>query len=190
MYFICATEMKESLSLKFGNTMEGNFFNPICISRGFNPGLRRSSSAEETLSQPSSWAPRRVKLCLPGFGRQRTELRARARHADERFLCCLPGPARTHSRRGCGAKLRRCSAADLHVSASPSRLGPRIIVEYCHLPNCAKWPPPIINNSWNVAPRHVTKARKLMNETPTRENLGSCLLSHYPRGPAINLPSF
>lgn len=72
----------------------------------------------------------------------------------------------------------------------PVSSGATVIVGYCHLPNCSKWPPPIINNSWNVAPRHVAEAGKLMNETPTRENLGSCLLSHYPRGPTINLPSF
>lgn len=104
----------------------------------------------------------------------------------ETSACC----PQTHSGYGCSIETQHCLATDQLVSGSPAGRGPRIIMEYCHLPNCAKWPPPIINNSWNVASRHVTKAGKLMNETPTRENLGSCLLSHYPWGPTINLPSF
>lgn len=142
-------------------------------------GLEKAARWEKLFPSPPH--RRRVSRCPPGFSWHSSALGAWEAPWGQ------PGPTRG---RGCGAEPRHCSATDVFVSCSPSRLGPRVIVEYCHLPNCAKWPPPIINNSWSVAPRHVTKAGKLMNETPTRENLGSCLLSHYPRGPTINLPSF
>lgn len=54
MHFICASEMKERLNLKFGDATQDDFFNPICVFGGLNPGFRGGRSAGEALSQPAS----------------------------------------------------------------------------------------------------------------------------------------
>lgn len=67
-----------------------------------------------------------------------------------------------------------------------------IKVEYCHLPNCSKpasSPPPlVIMAGAGLLPGN--QAESWWMNPLVGENLGSCLLSYYPRGPAINLPSF
>lgn len=54
MHFICASEMKERLNLKLGDAKRDDFFNPICVFGGLNPGFRGGRSAGEALSQPVS----------------------------------------------------------------------------------------------------------------------------------------
>lgn len=73
MYFSSASEMKDSLNLKFGGATEDDFLTRYASSEVCIQGLEEAIRREKLF--PSPPRRRRVNRCLPGFSWQRTELR-------------------------------------------------------------------------------------------------------------------